>query len=381
MTKESLKETFLELVAIDSHHPDEAAISAYITARFDAAGIEWRKDSFENIYAYIPGAGEPILLSTHIDIPEPAPHVTPIIEGDIIRSDGTSILGADPKTGLAVILELAQDLARGEGAHAPVEVLLTRGEEKGLLGALHADYSLLTAKIGFVLDEDGPVNRMTVKAPGYMRFDASFTGKVVHVREPERGVNALQVFCHAVRDVPWGYACEGVTWNIGQFQAGTARNSVPGHASVHAELRSFDTQKLVQESERIEDVFCAAAREHGATCEVEKKLMFEGYEYDISDPFFARMREVYARIGLEPEYHETYGGSDVNVLLAHGIMAVTLGSAYYNAHEHTEYADLGEMARVYEFLKEFIRDADVQEIFITSPSIRETVKKIESLLK
>ncbi|MDP2630559.1 MAG: M20/M25/M40 family metallo-hydrolase, partial [Candidatus Uhrbacteria bacterium] len=344
-----------ELVAIDSHHPDEAAISAYITARFDAAGIAWKKDSFGNLYVYIPGTGEPVLLSTHIDIPEPAPYVNPIIEGDIIRSDGTSILGADPKTGLAVILELAQDLARGDGENAPVEILLTRGEEKGLLGALNADYSLLTAKIGFVLDEDGPVNRMTVKAPGYMRFDASFVGKVVHVREPEKGINALQVFCHAVRDVPWGHACEGVTWNIGQFQSGTARNSVPRHATVSAELRSFDTQKLVQESQRIEDVFCAVAHQYGAICNVEKKLMFEGYEYDTSHPFFDRVRSVYEHFGLEPEYHETYGGSDVNVLLAHGIMAVTLGSAYYNAHEYTEYADLAEMARIYEFLDVFLR--------------------------
>src|SRR3989338_6033382 len=123
MTKESLQQTFLELVAINSHHPDEAEIAEYICNFFDRAGIQWKEDSFENIFAYVPGVGEPVLLSTHIDIPEPAPHVKPIIEGDIIRSDGTSILGADPKTGLAVILELARDLAQSTASHVPVEIL------------------------------------------------------------------------------------------------------------------------------------------------------------------------------------------------------------------------------------------------------------------
>lgn len=363
MTKESLKKTFLELVAIDSHHPNEDEISEYIEGRFDDAGISWKKDSFGNLFAYISGEGESVLLSTHIDIPEPAPNVHPIIEGDIIRSDGTSILGADPKTGLAVIIELACDLAQANPPSpmasarqgAPVEIFLTRGEEKGLLGAINADYSLLSAKIGFVLDEDGPVNQVTVKAPGYVRFDASFTGKVVHTREPEKGINAIQVFCHAVADIPWGYSCEGVTWNIGKLNAGTARNSVPGHASVHAELRSFDTQKLLTESKRIEDTFCATAKEHGATCEVKKDLLFEGYEHDLQNSLFERMKKVYDQLDIVPEYHETFGGSDVNVLIAHGIMAVTLGSAYYNAHEYTEYADLSEMVRIYEFLDEFLR--------------------------
>jgi len=175
-------------------------------------------------------------------------------------------LGADPKTGLAVIIELACDLATSDKIHVPVEIFLTRGEEKGLLGAINADYSLLTAKIGFVLDEDGPVNRLTIKAPGYMRFDASFIGKVVHTREPEKGINALQMFCHAMHDMPWGHICDGVTWNIGKFSAGTARNSVPGNASVHAELRSFDTKKLCEEAQRIEDIFCATAKSYCATC-------------------------------------------------------------------------------------------------------------------
>lgn len=376
MTKESLKKTFLELVTINSHHPDEQEMIEYVGRWFDRAGVEWKQDTFGNVFAYIPGVGEPVLLSTHLDIPEPAPCVNPIIEGDIIRSDGTSILGADPKTGLAVILELAREIAsRHSEATAeesrrfrnsrdpslalgmtcsPVEILLTRGEEKGLMGALNADYSFLQSKVGFCLDEDGPVNQVTVKAPGHMRFDASFNGKIVHPREPEKGINALQMFCEAMKDGQWGYACDGVTWNIGEFKAGTARNSVPGRAELHAELRSFDSEKLRTEAARIEDHFCKTAQSFGGTCDVKTELFYEGYDLDRSHPLFEHMNTVYESMGLVPQYHETYGGSDVNVFIAKGITAVTLGSAYYNAHEYTEYADIAEMLQIAEFLKKFL---------------------------
>lgn len=374
MSKESLKKTFLELVAINSYHPDEQEMIDFVGQWFDRADIPWKQDSFGNVFAYIPGHGEPVLLSTHLDIPEPAPNVNPIIEGDIIRSDGTSILGADPKTGLAIILELAKTMSGAVFAKSymndtsdtsqkqkrfltpfsPVEIILTRGEEKGLLGALNADYSLISAKIGFVLDDDGPVTRVTVKAPGYVRFDASFVGREAHPRAPEKGINALQVFCHAAADVPWGYVCDGVTWNIGQLTAGTARNSVPRNVSLSAELRSFDTEKLRNAAMRVEKQFCAAAQKFGAKCDIANELLFEGYEHDTGHSLFSRMDFAYKKLRLTPLYHETNGCSDVNVFISHGITAVTLGSGYYNAHEYSEYASIADMVEISEFIKEFL---------------------------
>ncbi|MEK7122937.1 MAG: hypothetical protein AAB855_03715, partial [Patescibacteria group bacterium] len=82
---------------------------------------------------------------------------------------------------------------------------------------------------------------------------------------------------------------------------------------------------------------------------------FEGYDLDRSHPLFDHMNTVYETMGLQPRYHETYGGSDVNVFIQKGIIAVTLGSAYYNAHEYTEYADIAEMARIGEFLTQFLK--------------------------
>ncbi len=357
MTKEKLKNTLLELLAINCPYPDEYEVLAYCRERLRGKGdfVEFQEDSFGNIIARIPGEGEPVLFSTHVDIPEPAPRVNPIIEGDIIRSDGTSILGVDPKSGLAVLIELLCYLAQHPSKHSPLEVLLTRGEEKGLFGARNADYSLLKSKIGLVLDEDGPVTNLVVRAPGYVRIDASFVGKIVHPREPENGINALQVASQAINSIPWGYSCEGVTWNIGMFNAGTARNSVPGHASLNAELRSFDTEKLHKEADRIETAFCETAQQYGARCDIEKELEFEGYELERMHPLFKRLEATYRKMDLTPKYYETFGGSDANIFNAHGIMGVPIGSAYYNAHQYTEYVNIAEMEEIFNFLNNFLR--------------------------
>ena len=70
-------------------------------------------------------------------------------------SDGSTILGADNAAGLAAIIEACRVLRRRE-AHAPLELVLTVGEEIGLVGAAQVDMEALRSKVGFVLDAEGP---------------------------------------------------------------------------------------------------------------------------------------------------------------------------------------------------------------------------------
>ncbi len=353
--KPQLLKTFLDLIAIDEIYPNENEVISYTEKRLTDADVEWVEDSFRNIVAKISGTGEAILFSTHLDIPEPLPNPDYTIEGDIIRSNGTGILGADPKTGLAILIEWLSEMQNQDhSTHLPIEVLLTRGEETGLFGALNADYALLSAKMGLVLDEDGPVTQVVTKAPAHIKIDAKCIGKIVHPREPENGINALHAMCDALMSLPWGYSTEGVTWNVGMFESGTARNSVPGIATFKAELRSYDTTKVVAESERVEKIIKDVIAKHGAKCEIEKKLEFEGYELTHDHPLFERLEKTFASMNLKPNYFETFGGSDANVFNAKGIRCVPIGSGYYHAHQYTEEAHIDDMQQIGEFLKRFV---------------------------
>jgi len=352
--KEKLKKTFLDLIAIDSAYPHEANVIDYVKKRFTRLGITWKEDTFGNMFVSFAGKGEPILLSTHFDIPEPTPEATYKIKGNIIKAAGKNILGADPKSGLAILIELAEKLVKSKAPHTPVEFLITRGEEPGLLGARAADYRLIKSKIGLVLDEDGPITQVVTQAPAFGRLDIEFIGKVVHPREPEKGVNALRVACEALTSLPWGYSRKGVTWNVGMFEAGTARNSVPGIASLKGELRSYDTGLVKSEMKRIERVCSDAAKKYGAKLKFEGELEFEGYNLKRAHSFlFERLEKTFTAMGLKPNYYATFGGSDANIFNKHGIVSVPIGSGYFNAHEYTEYVNLADMVEIFEFLERF----------------------------
>ncbi len=358
ITKSALQNTFVELMHIDEIYPNEDKVISYTMQRLEQAGVSCELDSFRNIVAKIPGIGEPVMLSSHLDIPEPLPNPDYTINGDVIRSNGTGILGADPKTGLAILIEfLAHMVNQDHSTHAPIEALLTRGEETGLYGALNADYSKITAKIGLVLDEDGPVTQVVTQAPAFVRIDATCIGKVVHPREPELGVNALHTMCDALMKLPWGYSTEGVTWNVGMFQSGTARNSVPGTATIKAELRSYDTAKVVAEGERVEKTLRETAIAHGAEMEIERVMEFEGYNLTKDHTLFTRLEKTFATMQLAPNYFQTFGGSDANVFNAKGIRCVPIGSGYYNAHQYTEEAHMDDMLQISDFLTIFCTTA------------------------
>lgn len=353
--KQQLRNTFLETIAINEIYPNEKEIIEYCEKRFADAGVSVERDSFNNLVVKISGTGEPVFMSSHLDIPEPNPDVRYTEEGDIIAADGTNILGADPKSGLAILVDLACDYAnRDHATHRPIEMLLTRGEETGLYGAINADYSMFESKMGIVLDEDGPVTQVVTQAPAFVRLDATFKGKIVHPREPEKGVNALQMAAEAMTKVPCGYSTEGVTWNIGMFESGTARNSVPGTAVAKGELRSFDQALVESEAERIKKTFEEVAEQYGGSCEVELVTEFGAYKLDGTHPLFDLLEATFEAMDLKPNYFETFGGTDANIFNQNGIMCVPLGSGYYNAHEYTEYVNLAEMEEIYRFLEKMV---------------------------
>ena len=91
-----------------------------------------------------------------MDTVAPGEGVKPIVEGDMIRTDGTTVLGGDDKSGCAVICEVLHRLRETEIAHGPIEVVFTICEEIGLQGARNLDLALIDAKEGLVYDSDSP---------------------------------------------------------------------------------------------------------------------------------------------------------------------------------------------------------------------------------
>ena len=97
-----------------------------------------------------------IFFTSHMDTVTPGKGIKPQLDADgYIRSDGTTILGADDKAGLAAMFEAIRVLKEQSIPHGPVQFVITVGEESGLLGARALDASKLKAKFGYALDSNG----------------------------------------------------------------------------------------------------------------------------------------------------------------------------------------------------------------------------------
>src|SRR5262245_55086150 len=198
-----LQEFFLELVRIDSPSRREGRIAARLARELAALGAEAIFDGAGpalggetgNLIARLPGTADApaLLLCAHMDTVSPGEGVRPVVEDDVIRSDGTTVLGGDDKSGVALICECVRVCRERGVRHPPLDVVLTICEEVGLLGARHLDTSLLRARRGLVFDSDA-VGCAFTRAPGANHFDVVVRGRAAHAgMAPERGVSAIRI--------------------------------------------------------------------------------------------------------------------------------------------------------------------------------------------
>ncbi len=343
--RERLTKTLIDLICIDSPTGEEDAIDRELSSRLTALGFKVQHDTFNNLVATLPGEGEPVLLSAHMDTVDPGRGIKPSLDGDQLRSDGTTILGGDCKAGISIVLEALTSVVESGMAHVPVEVAFTRAEEGGLVGVHHLDFSLLSAKRGMVFDGEGPASRISVSAPSQNVVTGNITGRAAHAGvEPEKGISALIIAAEILTQLPLGRIDFETTANVGRFEGGLKRNIIPEHAFLDGEIRSRDNAKLDWYSNEFRRVFDeAAARYPDAGVSLEIRNTYQAYKVDPSHPTVDMIGRALADIGLEPSLEATGGGSDANVFVENGIVALPVGIGVRAFHTVQETAMITEI--------------------------------------
>jgi tripeptide aminopeptidase len=358
LNRDRLVQTFLDLVAIDSPSGDEDAIAAELVDRLQALGVDASQDAYGNVLGRLDGAGEALLLSAHMDTVEPGRGITPVWDGDdVIRSDGTTILGADNKAGCAAILEVIAS-ARDDGARTrAIEVAISRDEEIGLVGAKHMDYGRISAKVALVLDSGGPPSSIQSQAPFHFGYAVEVHGRAAHAGvEPEKGVPAITIAAEVVLGLPQGRIDNETTANVGTIRGGLVRNAVPDHCLVEGEMRSMEFEKVdllvSQAKAHVDDV---RARHPEARIEDRFEMHMPGYTLEPGDPAVDLLFGILRDLGFEPDPHPVGGGTDANIFRQHGIASVTLGRGSYNQHSKDEYLVVSELLQTAHVVEEVIR--------------------------
>ena len=356
--RDRLLRTFFELVSTDSPSGEEEAVAAEVGRRLEALGATIRRDAHGNLIGRLPGEGAPFLLSAHMDTVEPGRGIRPIVDGDRVHTDGSTILGGDPKAGVAAILEGLTVLREAGVRHRGVEVVLTRGEESGLQGSRNLDYSLISAREGVVLDGEGAVNEITDAAPAQYFVDVTVHGRAAHAGvEPEKGVPAIRIAADLILRLPQGRLDAETTANVGLIQGGTARNAVPERCTVTGEFRSRNPDRLTEmarEYDRAaEDV---RGRYPNARIELAQTKVFDGYRLAAEHPVIAACTAALATLGLTPSLNPSGGATDANIFAGHGIAAAVVGLGGYNFHTTREELSITNLVNGARFVETLLAD-------------------------
>ena len=348
--QERLVNSFCEMVRIDSPSDEEEEVAKHLTEKLTQLGFQVQRDAHGNVIASEEG-DDPLLLSAHMDTVEPGRGIKPEVRGDRIVSDGTTILGGDCKAGVSAILEGLQSVKDEGLSRRPLQVVFTRGEEIGLIGATNLDYSMIRAKESVVFDGNGPVNTITGASPTYISFDVTVKGRAAHAGvEPEKGLSAIRIATDIISQLPQGRLDEETTFNVGFISGGSVRNAVPAEATFGGEFRSRNTETLdLLRLEVLATLEQARQRYGEASIEEDLEVLFHMYNLDPNDQIVKLVTRVMGDLNLPPNIQPSGGGTDANVMRHHGIECVVVGMSTNEMHTVNEYVVVPDLVTTARF--------------------------------
>ncbi|MGL5722836.1 MAG: M20/M25/M40 family metallo-hydrolase [Brevinema sp.] len=359
---------FMDMAAIASPSFHEKPVFDYVQkffeskkadpSRFSLKRIPYtdkKGQSTENMVIRIKGnddSKKSLFFDAHADTVPPCEKVTPILDKakGIIRSDGTSVLGADDKAGIAAMLVTIDWILQHNPKHGELVFIISSAEEVGLIGAQYLpDSELTNIDFGFILDSGGPVGKINIEAPYHYDYTITVKGRASHAgMEPEKGLNAIKLAAALILDLPSGRISPNTVSNVGIINGGLARNVVPDTCTIIGEFRSTEDANCQPLIKQVQDVVAKhKPLAVDVLCELNKSN--EGYRFTADSPIVAFTTKALADIGIKAEYESSTGGTNANIYTGKGVTSTVISVGMEEIHSVNEYIrikDLEDTARL-----------------------------------
>ena len=372
MAQDDVVSLFTELASVPSPPGDERAVADQVAVYMRDLGLEVSEDdagsrigsNAGNLYARVEATdgGTPLFLCAHLDTVPPEAGIDPVLEDGVIRNAAGTILGADNKSAVAVMLEATRRILSENRPHGGLELLFTPMEETGLHGAAAFDEDRLHARIGYVYDQAAPIGEVILGAPYAHSMEVKIHGRAAHSgMYPEEGRSAIAAAAKAIADFKLGRVDEESSANVGLISGGTAGNIVPEWCSFLAEARSHDPQKLADLVREMLEAATFAASLEDCQVETEVHKSYNGYRFKRDDDAVRIASSALERSGFEPSYTLSGGAADANVFNERGLACVNLANGMAEIHtpdEHIAVTDLERMVDVTLALVDVARETD-----------------------
>ncbi|MCF8092864.1 MAG: M20/M25/M40 family metallo-hydrolase [Desulfotignum sp.] len=358
INSQRLARRFTLLVQIDSESRSEARVAAEIEKILTRMGAAVCYDTAKektggncsNLVAKFAGNRPvpPMFLSGHMDTVVPGKGVRVGFENGVFTSDGTTILGSDDKSAIAIILEVMDVVKENNLPCPPVELIFTVCEEIGLLGAKYFDLSLIDARFGYILDSTDTKGIVT-RAPAANKIFIQVYGRAAHAgAAPEKGVSAIYAAARAISELELGRIDNETTCNLGIITGGMATNIIPEKVEIKGEVRSHDPEKLSAVTQKIVDAFEKTTQAlRGIDTVPRVKIVVENDFPNTHIPETHKAvvlaRKAAANLGRTLESKTIGGGADANIFFGKGVVAGVLGTGMTDVHTVKESISLKDM--------------------------------------
>lgn len=363
----AVQDLFLKLVRVDgvSHH--ERAVADEVTRILEQAGVAIVEDGTAasiggnagNLLCFPPGFRRDtpaIILTAHLDTVQSTKQCLPQVHDGRITSDGTTILGADNRLGLSILIRLLLDITEQNLPHKNFFTVFTVGEETGLYGAGLFNPRPWQVTGAYVFDCSKRPGTYIRESVGLHMFTVRVVGKSAHSGvAPEEGINAISLAASAVSKLSLGRLDAETTANIGLIKGGEAVNAVPENVILEGEVRSFQPERIREELQRIERIFRESIPPP-ARVEFSSAPDFEPYTLEPSLPLLQDLEKALREVGLEPHPIRYTGGSDANKYNANKIPAVNIGIGAQKPHSHEEFVLIEDLHKSYDLAHALIRE-------------------------
>jgi tripeptide aminopeptidase len=343
--------TFTDLASLPSPSWEEGKVISYIEKAFKKLGgrtARYACEDSHNLLVTIPGTrkGDPFLLSAHTDTVAPAKKFTPVIKSDRIYSDGTSVLGGDDKSAIAMFLEGIRYAQKNTIPYPDVELLFSCAEEQGLRGIKCFDFSPIKSKRGVVFDSAGDIGGITLIAPYHLTMTIEAKGQAAHAGiEPEKGKNAIKALASIIAALPDGRIDSTTTMNTGLIAGGMATNIVPREAWTKLEIRAVEKTTLKKLEKAVKKTSREVGKEQSIKITITSEMDYDGYSVSENNPLVSSIARSMEKIGVTPKMEITGGGSDTNIINKNGLTAVNLSCGMEKIHSTEEYITIKNLVK------------------------------------
>ncbi|SDB18579.1 M20/M25/M40 family metallo-hydrolase [Eubacterium oxidoreducens] len=364
--KERVKHTFIKYTSMDCESLNEREIADALISELEELGFTVEEDdagakiggNAGNLYAYKKGNkdAQPVLFAAHMDTVKPGIGKSPQLtsEGKFLSS-GNTVLGGDDVCGITAILEGIRQVIIEQRKHGDIEVVFFVAEELHCKGSSEFDFSKIHAKMGYVLDLEGAPGMAAVQAPTSTGFWVTVEGKAAHAGFcPEKGINAIAIAAEAITKITQGRIDPETTRNIGKIEGGVATNIVSESCTCTGEIRSLKYEKVQTGLEQVRRIFEQTATQHNAKIHMKVHENYRGYQLGKEEAVVKRFQRACYKLHKEAQVVTTFGGSDNNKLMQHGVKGIVLSCGMQNVHSVKEYANLEDVVDTARLVAELV---------------------------